>query len=185
MHWHYLSLGSNLAPQQHLAQALYTLSRSFGAVLLLPVVQTAPVHMHSTNSFLNTLAVVPSSRSALELKGFFNQLEEQAGRDRSDPQRGMKDRALDIDMIASTTELSLLPFQGCPEPYCQASLNALWPQKSSIPKCVPLTLPSSPTCYLSGQQAATIYAHHGGRHILVTEDAIDSLLQSFKTAFNR
>ncbi len=183
MTWHYLSLGSNLQPEHNLAQAIFALSKRFGKLLMLPVVRTRPCNMNSAHDFLNTLIILHSSLDPAALKQQFNSMEENAGRDRSDPDRGSKDRPLDIDILATSNSLSLAPFYANNEPYCLASLQALVP---------PSTAPASNTVavaltatQLAGQRAATINANHGSGHILVVENAIDSLLQRLEAAFNR
>jgi len=179
--WYYLSLGSNLEPEKNMLQAIRYLSKTFGKLLLLPVVRTTPCNMASNNNFLNTLVVINSTLDEVELKTVFNSMEEAAGRDRSDPERSTKDRPLDIDIIAASHTLSLAPFSACNEPYCLVSLQALEKPAESFNT---VALPFS-ACSLTGHRAATIDTDHSGGHILVVENAINSLLQSLEATFNR
>src|SRR5690554_1020752 len=139
MAWYYLSLGSNIQPETHLAQTLFTFSQEFGPLLVLPVVRTQPCNMKSAHAFLNTLVILRSGLDWQPLKQYFNRLEEKAGRDRNDPERATKDRPLDIDIVAQSLQLSLSPFQSSSEPYCLASLQALHEQQPDTP-CVPLQI---------------------------------------------
>ncbi|MCO4320152.1 2-amino-4-hydroxy-6-hydroxymethyldihydropteridine diphosphokinase [Aliidiomarina quisquiliarum] len=182
MTWHYLSLGSNLKPEHNLTQAIRALSERFGELLLLPVVRTQPCNMNSVHDFLNTLIVVHSALEPAALKQHFNSMEENAGRDRSDPERGSKDRPLDIDILTTSSSLSLAPFYASTEPYCLASVQALVPP-SAAPASNTVALALTAT-QLAGQRAATINANHGSGHILVVENTIDSLLQRLEAAFS-
>ncbi|RUO40548.1 hypothetical protein CWE15_07285 [Aliidiomarina taiwanensis] len=180
MAWYYLSLGSNVEPERHLGQTLRTLSQEFGPLLVLPVVQTEPCNMDSPHAFLNTLVILQSGLDWQPLKQYFNRLEEKAGRDRSDPERAHKDRPLDIDIMAHSTQLSLAPFHASTEPYCLASVQALQENTSKAP-CVGLRVGSKT---LSGHSAATVHTHYSSGHVFIVEDTINTLLQRFEAAFS-
>jgi|SRR5690554_528227 len=182
MTWYYLSLGSNIQPEQNMARTIHTLSERFGTLLLLPIVRTSPCNMESNHDFLNSLVIIHSTLDAVALKTEFNKMEENAGRDRSDPERGTKDRPIDIDIISNSKALSLAPFYSTYEPYCLVSLHALEQEaagKLGNTVAVPLT-----STQLVGERAATINANHSSGHIFVVEDTIDSLFQRLKTAFS-
>ncbi len=164
-----------------MTHAIRQLAQRFGPLLLLPVVRTTPTNMVSKNDFLNSLMIIHSNSTAEHLKATFNTMEEAAGRDRSDPARGQKDRPLDIDIIAQNQQVSLAPFYASKEPYCLASLTALEQPNACIDR-VTLSFNGS---YLTSHRAATIDTDHSSGHILVVEDTINSLLQRLETAFNR
>ena len=62
---------------------------------------TQPIGIVSASSFLNAVVYLRNDLSALELKKYLNIIEAQLGRDRSDPERGKKDRAIDLDVLLS------------------------------------------------------------------------------------
>ncbi|ALP43525.1 MULTISPECIES: 2-amino-4-hydroxy-6-hydroxymethyldihydropteridine diphosphokinase [Aeromonas] len=95
------SIGSNMEPHHHVSSAIGELVTQFGQLSLSSVIQTKPVGMTSPHDFLNCLFVVESPLSSGELKGHFVALEQAHGRDRSDPLCKVKDRPLDIDILAS------------------------------------------------------------------------------------
>ncbi|CAG9296396.1 2-amino-4-hydroxy-6-hydroxymethyldihydropteridine diphosphokinase [Celerinatantimonas diazotrophica] len=95
------SLGSNITPEQHVPNAVEELIRHFSTpIRFSSFLYTEPCNIDSSKLFVNSLFEFTTEQSACEVKAFFNQLEETHGRDRSDPQRSIKDRALDLDIIS-------------------------------------------------------------------------------------
>ncbi|MGL5287671.1 2-amino-4-hydroxy-6-hydroxymethyldihydropteridinediphosphokinase [Aeromonas sp. RU39B] len=94
------SIGSNLKPRQHVRQVIGELLQQFGQLSLSSIIRTEPVGMSSHNDFLNCLFVLQSDLDAATLKRHFVELEGAHGRDRSDPQCKVRDRPLDIDILA-------------------------------------------------------------------------------------
>lgn len=95
------SLGSNITPEQHVPNAVEELIQYFSTpIRFSSFLYTEPCNIDSSKLFVNSLFEFTTEQSASEVKAFFNQLEENHGRDRSDPQRSIKDRALDLDIIS-------------------------------------------------------------------------------------
>lgn len=94
------SIGSNLDPGQHVSQAVAELLARFGHLRLSSVIQTKPVGMRSRHDFLNCLFIVESELSLAQLKAEFVSMELLHGRDRSHPLCKLRDRPLDIDILA-------------------------------------------------------------------------------------
>jgi 2-amino-4-hydroxy-6-hydroxymethyldihydropteridine diphosphokinase len=92
----YLSLGSNIDPEQNLRQAVAALRERFGEVLLSPVYRTASVGFDGPE-FLNAVAVIDSDIHPFALNDWLHALEEAQGRDRRDA--SYSNRPLDIDII--------------------------------------------------------------------------------------
>ncbi|WP_113906441.1 2-amino-4-hydroxy-6-hydroxymethyldihydropteridine diphosphokinase [Aliidiomarina celeris] len=132
MPYYYLSLGSNIEPAKNIAAALERLRTDFGNLHVFPVVRTEPTAMSSARSFLNTLAVIQSHLDAGALKAYFNALEESAGRDRSDPDRSVKDRQLDIDILTESSVLDFELFKAFDEPYTQSCVEALHDDRDTV-----------------------------------------------------
>lgn len=175
--YYYVSLGSNIEPEKHFADAFAQLSARFGTLLVMPVVKTSPCAIDTANDFLNTLVVFASTLSTHELKAWFNQLETQHGRDRNDPMRSAKDRTLDLDILASQEHLDFSTTATFEEPYTQACVDALiHPQATQ-------------EIVLQGQRlghrASAIDTDHRSGHIFVIEDTLDRLLERLEPAFNR
>lgn len=92
----YLSLGSNLDPQEHLRGAIHALRARFGAVVLSPVYRTRAVGFDGAD-FHNAAAVIDTDLQPQALNDWLHALEDAHGRDRSGPRYG--DRSLDIDIV--------------------------------------------------------------------------------------
>jgi 2-amino-4-hydroxy-6-hydroxymethyldihydropteridine diphosphokinase len=92
----YLSLGSNVLPEQNLASALRALRERFGALRVSPIYRTTAIGFDGPD-FLNAAAVLDSDLGAHELNDWLHALEDAHGRDRSGPRFG--DRPLDIDIV--------------------------------------------------------------------------------------
>lgn len=176
-HYVYVSIGSNLAPEQHVARALAELAQRFGEVLVFPIVKTEPCDILSEHAFFNTLVIFAATESEATIKNWFNQLEAAHGRDRSDPLRSKKDRTLDLDILHISSELSMNALSALDEPYTQVCIDAL-------------TTPQNTQHIALGEQRlghrpATVYTNNGSSHVFIIEDTLDRLLQRFKATFHR
>lgn len=92
----YLSLGSNIEPEQNLRAAIAALRERFGEVRLSPVYRTKAVGFDGPD-FLNAIAVIDSDIHPFALNDWLHALEIAQGRDRRD--KSYSDRPLDIDII--------------------------------------------------------------------------------------
>jgi 2-amino-4-hydroxy-6-hydroxymethyldihydropteridine diphosphokinase len=92
----YLSLGSNVEPQRHLAAAVAALRQRFGKVLLSPVYRTPAVGFQGAD-FLNAAARLHTDMAPEVLNQWLHDLEDQQGRRRDVPRYWS--RTLDIDML--------------------------------------------------------------------------------------
>ncbi|MBY6062767.1 2-amino-4-hydroxy-6-hydroxymethyldihydropteridine diphosphokinase [Pseudidiomarina sediminum] len=94
------SMGANLAPEKNFALARQQLD-ALGTVTYSLADYTQPVAIETDHEFLNALFVIATDLDAIALKQQFNRIEEQLGRDRSDPLSSQKDRPMDIDILAN------------------------------------------------------------------------------------
>ena len=92
----YLSLGSNLDPEDNLRAALAALEARFGEVQLSPVYRTPAVGFRGPD-FYNAIAVIDSDIHPFALNDWLHALELAHGRDRRDA--NYSNRPLDIDII--------------------------------------------------------------------------------------
>ncbi|WP_133478575.1 2-amino-4-hydroxy-6-hydroxymethyldihydropteridine diphosphokinase [Cognatilysobacter segetis] len=92
----YLSLGSNVAPEQHLRAAIDALHARFGNVIVSPVYRTPAVGFDGP-AFLNAAAIIDSDLEPQPLNDWLHALEDAHGRDRSGPR--FSDRTLDVDIV--------------------------------------------------------------------------------------
>ena len=92
----YLSLGSNLDPQRHLARAVEELRARFGPLVLSPTYRTPAVGFDGPD-FLNSAAIIDSDLGVVALDAWLHTLEDAHGRRRDQPR--FSDRPLDIDIV--------------------------------------------------------------------------------------
>lgn len=92
----YLSLGSNLEPEQHLRAAVQALRQQFGALTLSRVYRTAAVGFDGP-AFLNAAAGIDTGLSPQALDTWLHRLEAAQGRRRDGPR--FSSRTLDIDLL--------------------------------------------------------------------------------------
>ena len=92
----YLSLGSNMQPEDNLASAVRALQQRFGTLLVSPIYRTAAIGFDGPD-FLNAAAVLDSDLGVHALNDWLHALEDAHGRERSGPRFG--DRPLDIDIV--------------------------------------------------------------------------------------
>lgn len=92
----YLSLGSNVDPERHLAQAIDELRERFGSVVVSDWLRTAAVGFDGPD-FINAAAVVETDLDIVALDAWLHGLEDAHGRRRDVPR--YSDRPLDIDIV--------------------------------------------------------------------------------------
>ncbi len=92
----WLSLGSNLEPEQHLAEALGQLRQRFGSLRISPVYRCAAVGFDGP-AFLNLAVGLDSDLEAIELDAWLHALENRLGRRRDVPR--YSSRTIDIDLL--------------------------------------------------------------------------------------
>jgi 2-amino-4-hydroxy-6-hydroxymethyldihydropteridine diphosphokinase len=92
----YLSLGSNVDPEQHLARAFGELRARFGAIVESSWLRTPAVGFDGPD-FLNAAAIVETDLGIVELDAWLHALEDAHGRRRDVPR--FSDRPLDIDIV--------------------------------------------------------------------------------------
>lgn len=97
--FYFCSLGSNIDPTANVCAALEALTHTLSSVTLSPLIQTEPHGMESHLAFCNAFFWFDSERTQDDIKSLFNHIEEQQGRDRSDPDKKIKDRPIDLDIL--------------------------------------------------------------------------------------
>ncbi|MEM7254347.1 MAG: 2-amino-4-hydroxy-6-hydroxymethyldihydropteridine diphosphokinase [Pseudomonadota bacterium] len=130
-----LGLGSNIRPTENLPLGVFHLLAHFGALELSSVAETAPVEMVSSQTFLNAVAWLQCDLEPASLKAQLNAIEITLGRDRSDRERGRKDRPLDIDILFAGT--AMVPSDLPSEPYLRPLAAELLTAKGELRVRVP------------------------------------------------
>jgi len=97
-HRYLCSMGANIAPEKNFERAQQRVAQ-LGCVHFSSARYTQPVAIVTEHDFLNALFIIECELSAEQLKERFNSIEEELGRDRSDPLSSEKDRPMDIDIL--------------------------------------------------------------------------------------
>ncbi|WP_346796096.1 2-amino-4-hydroxy-6-hydroxymethyldihydropteridine diphosphokinase [Halomonas sp. Bachu 37] len=92
-----VSLGSNIAPEQHIRLCLDALHAEFGELAISRVFESEPVGFHDSRNFYNLVVAFDSDRSPGELQAWGKRLEIAHGRRADTPK--YSPRALDIDLL--------------------------------------------------------------------------------------
>lgn len=92
----YLGLGSNLDPHRHIEAGFRALHETFGKIERSPIYVSAAVGFSGAD-FLNAVARIQTDWPVRRLKSWLTGLENEHGRDRSQPK--FSDRSLDIDIL--------------------------------------------------------------------------------------
>ena len=96
-----LGIGSNIDPEYHIVQIIECLLNEFSELHLSRVLSIPPVAMNTHNDFLNLVIFIETDLSEQQLKAICNRIELDLGRDRTDPDRKVKDRCADLDILAA------------------------------------------------------------------------------------
>lgn len=123
----FLSLGSNQQPEKNVPLMVKALLQISPSVDLSRVVRTEPSGFDSQLLFFNLAARIESALDATDLKQVLVQTEENLGRNRQDPNKKLKDRPADIDILFQLPmDGKLVPVSWLPkEPYVRPTLLEL------------------------------------------------------------
>lgn len=123
----FLSLGSNQDPEKNVPLMVKALLQLSPSIDLSRVVRTKPIGFDSQLIFFNLAARIESPLDVQALKQRLVQLEEKLGRNRKDPNRKLKDRPADIDILFQLSQKErYIPLSWLPqEPYVRPTLLEL------------------------------------------------------------
>ncbi len=102
MSHYFVSLGSNIEPYQNVAKALDALLQLSPKLDVSRIIKTKAAGFQSMQYFLNLSVRFFSPLSSVALKSQLEKIEEALGRDRTDPNRKLKDRPADLDILFTT-----------------------------------------------------------------------------------
>jgi 2-amino-4-hydroxy-6-hydroxymethyldihydropteridine diphosphokinase len=167
-----ISIGSNIQPEQHVAEAISILAKTFGSLYLYPRVYTQAELIESSNVFINSVLVVKTQLSASALKAELCRIEELLGRDRNDPKRSIKDRSCDLDIICSQPLWSEAWKTELTESYIQQVFD-------SASKQAPIQL----GCQLFSERPAAVYFQAQTSDKFIVDQKPDALINWLETSF--
>ncbi|WP_165857725.1 2-amino-4-hydroxy-6-hydroxymethyldihydropteridine diphosphokinase [Marinobacter sp. JSM 1782161] len=172
--WYLCGLGSNIDPVNNLPRALDSLVRRLGRLRVSPVVVTRPQGIDTERDFFNALVVLQSPLPVAALKAWFNRIEAELGRDRSDPDSSRKDRPIDIDIL-EVSEHGPLTGDAVEEDYFRRLLEG----RVRPDEVRRVALGDGRL----GEATATVHWDHGTGHEIVVDQRQGLLDHTFETAF--
>ena len=92
----FVSIGSNIEREKNVRAGIDALKKQFGGLTLSPVYETEAVGFDG-NPFYNLIAAFETNHDPYQVNDTLHQIEEDNGRDRSDPK--YSSRTLDIDLL--------------------------------------------------------------------------------------
>lgn len=101
MLYYFLSLGSNIEPEENLWRMLDKLQEHFGNIDISRIEQTEAIGFKSKHYFLNMCTRIRTDLDSSDLKKILIGIEEDLGRDRTQPDCKTSDRPADIDILFS------------------------------------------------------------------------------------
>ncbi len=170
--YYYLSIGSNIEPKLNSVRIITQMLKHFGPLVSYPFVRTTPDKITTNHSFLNSVAIVRSSLGPADVKRILNSIETSLGRDREDPEKSVKDRTADIDILGYDTEINIDYFHTFDEPY----INFKPYTARDFEHMEALGLPRT-------EGAATIHFDSRSGHIRILDNTADRLEYWHKSSF--
>jgi 2-amino-4-hydroxy-6-hydroxymethyldihydropteridine diphosphokinase len=140
----YISLGTNISPEQHLKAGLVDLQQHFDQLQLSRVFESESVGFKGTN-FLNMVAAADTDLSIAKVVAIFKQIEQDNGRIRGE--KKFSPRSLDIDLLLYDDVICDIPVE-LPRGEILYNAFVLWPLAELAPDlCHPLTLQTYQTLW--------------------------------------
>lgn len=170
--FYYLSLGSNILPEENSVNMIRALLEEFTEGVFYPFIYTQPEDIDSQNVFLNSLAVIFSHKTPEEFKGILNNIETKLGRNRKDPDKSIKDRPADIDILSIHDRYDTHIFDAAEEIYISDIIS------NSVSRA-DLQIYGLP----STQGPTTIHLESGSGNIRIVDQAGNGLKHREKTTF--
>lgn len=172
--YYVISIGSNIQPELHVAAAVSILAELFGSLYLYQRVYTQAQSVESNHVFVNSVLVLQSRLEQIELKAQLCRIEEQLGRDRTDPRRSVKDRSCDLDIICAQSEWSEAWKTTLTESYIQQVFDP-------ASKQAPIQL----GCQLFSERPAAIYFQTEASDKFIIDQKPDALINWLETSLLR
>jgi 2-amino-4-hydroxy-6-hydroxymethyldihydropteridine diphosphokinase len=127
----YVSLGSNAGREANIRLAVAALREQFGAIELSPVYDSAAVGFDGSD-FLNLVAGVDTSLEVEAVAAVFRAIEDQLGRDRTQPK--FASRPIDLDILTYDNLILEVPGIRIPRPEILENAFVLKPLQDIAPQ---------------------------------------------------
>jgi 2-amino-4-hydroxy-6-hydroxymethyldihydropteridine diphosphokinase len=126
----YISIGSNVDPQDNIRIAINAMHEVFGNLRLSPIYQSAAVGFEG-DDFLNLVAGFDTEKPVEQVFDEARQIENKQGRDRTQPR--FSARSIDLDILLYDSQVINLPGLSIPRHEILQSAHVLKPLQDLIP----------------------------------------------------
>ncbi len=126
----YISIGSNVDPKHNIRFAVRAMREVFGDLRLSPVYQSAAVGFEG-DDFLNLVAAFDTEKSLEQVFDEAREIEDNQGRDRTQPR--FSARSIDLDILLYGSKVIDLPGLRIPRQEILQSAHVLKPLQDLIP----------------------------------------------------
>lgn len=126
----YISIGSNVDPQDNIRIAINAMREVFGNLRLSPIYQSAAVGFEG-DDFLNLVAGFDTEKPVEQVFDEARQIEDKQGRDRTQPR--FSARSIDLDILLYDSQVINLPGLCIPRHEILQSAHVLKPLQDLIP----------------------------------------------------
>lgn len=184
---YFIGVGCNIEPEINVPAILTRLIEDFGRISLSRLCFTEPVGMKSAQLFVNFVVLLHSDLEPAQIKSYCNQVEQDFGRDRSDPNRKYLDRRADLDIVYTCSEHYLqqevLDVEAiCDEHFLRPMFQELL--DFILNKPVQPTIHKLLSCQLSGlsvgQVPTAIDLESGSGDVVIVQQTRDGLSNGFR-----
>jgi 2-amino-4-hydroxy-6-hydroxymethyldihydropteridine diphosphokinase len=127
----YVSMGSNSDREARICQAVSALREQFGAIELSPVYDSAAVGFDGSD-FLNLVAGIDTRLGVEAVAAMFRAIEDQLGRDRTQPK--FASRPIDLDILTYDNLILEVPGIRIPRPEILENAFVLKPLQDIAPQ---------------------------------------------------
>ena len=135
MPYYLIGLGSNLEPECNITQAYQEIALQVSILDHSSVLINPPCGTSFQFTFHNQILLAQSEHSTEHLKSLFEHIEISMGREPKSPERRLKDRPIDIDILAQANSAEEVLSTSFTETYNQAIMRDWQPSQLTIKDC--------------------------------------------------
>lgn len=127
MPYYLVGLGSNLEPEFNITKAYQEMTLQVNILDHSPVLINPPCGTSFQFTFHNQILLIQSEHSSAHLKALFERIEISMGREPKSPERRLRDRPIDIDILAQSDSVEEILSISFTETYNQAIMHSWHP----------------------------------------------------------
>ena len=127
MPYYLVGLGSNLEPEFNITKAHQEIALQVSILDHSPILINPPCGTSFQFTFHNQILLIQSEHSSAHLKALFERIEISMGREPKSPERRLRDRPIDIDILAQSDSMEEILSISFTETYNQTIMHSWHP----------------------------------------------------------